>query len=142
MRSDREGCPAAAALEVIGERWSLLALRELFYSVHRFDRIVERTGAPRNILSTRLRHLEDEGVLERRRYQEAPARYEYHLTEAGKTLLPVVLALMAWGNEHLVREPKLMQHACGSDLRAVTVCADCGEQPHAEDVTAPWVQPA
>jgi DNA-binding HxlR family transcriptional regulator len=142
VRSDREGCPAAAALEVIGERWSLLALRELFYGVHRFDRIVERTGAPRNILSARLRHLEAEGVLERRRYQQAPARYEYHLTEAGKTLLPVVLALMAWGNEHLVREPKLMHHTCGSDLRAVTVCADCGEEAHAADVTAPWVAPA
>ena len=125
MRSDREGCPAAAALEVIGERWSLLVLRELFYGVHRFDRIVERTGAPRNILSTRLRHLEAEGVLERRQYQDSrPVRC--HLTESGKTLLPVVLALMAWGNDHLVREPKLMRHTCGSGLSAVTICADCG----------------
>jgi DNA-binding HxlR family transcriptional regulator len=139
VESDREGCPAAAALEVIGERWSMLVLRELFYGVHRFEAMAERTGAPRNMLATRLRHLEAEGVIERRRYQDSPARYEYHLTEAGKTLLPVVLALMTWGNEHLVREPKLMQHACGAELRAVTVCADCGEEAHAEDVTAPWV---
>ena len=137
MRVD--GCPAKAALDVIGERWSLLVLRELFYGVHRFDRIVERTGAPRNILTTRLRHLEAGGVIERRRYQDAPARYDYHLTEDGKTLLPVVLALMEWGNDHLVREPKQMRHSCGSALKAVTICADCGEEPHAEDVTAPWV---
>ena len=88
MRSEpalREGCPAAAALDVVGERWSLLVLRELFYGVHRFDRIVRRTGAPRNILTTRLRHLEAAGVIERRRYQDAPARYDYHLTESGQT---------------------------------------------------------
>jgi DNA-binding HxlR family transcriptional regulator len=137
---DRDGCPAAAALDVVGERWSLLILRELFYGVHRFDRIVERTGAPRNILTTRLRHLEAGGVIERRQYQESPARFDYHLTGSGRTLLPVVLALMDWGNDHLVREPKQMRHSCGSALKPVTVCADCGAEPHAEDVTAPWVR--
>ena len=97
--------PGGSRSEVVGERWSLLVLRELFYGVHRFDRIVERTGAPRNILSTRLRHprtraCSGAGATRRRR-----PGYQYHLTEAGKTLLPAVLALMAWGNEHLVREP-------------------------------------
>ena len=79
-------------------------------------------------------------MIERRRYQDSPARYEYHLTESGKTLLPVVLALMEWGNDHLVREPKQMNHSCGSALKAVTICAGCGQEPHAEEVTAPWVR--
>ena len=76
---------------------------------------------------------------QRRQYQDAPARFDYHLTEDGKTLLPVVLALMEWGNDHLVHEPRQLRHSCGSALKAVTICAGCGQEPHAEDVTAPWV---
>ena len=134
-------CPAAATLAVVGERWSLLALRELFFGVHRFDAIARNTGAPRNILTARLRHLEAERVLERRRYQDTPARFEYHLTASGRELLPVLLALMDWGNRHAVERPRLMRHSCGADLRAVTVCADCGQPAAAEDVSAPWRQP-
>jgi DNA-binding HxlR family transcriptional regulator len=131
-------CPAAATLAVVGERWSLLVLRELFFGTHRFDQIARNTGAPRNILTTRLRHLEAAGVLERRRYQDAPARYDYHLTPSGRELLPVLLALMDWGNRHAVEQPRLMRHSCGADLRAVTICADCGEPAEAVDVSAPW----
>lgn len=145
MRSEAErraGCPAAAALDVVGERWSLLVLRELFYGVHRFDAIARHTGAPRNILTTRLRHLEAAGVVERRQYQAAPARFDYHLTGSGAELLPVVLALMDWGNRHAVDRPRLMRHSCGAELRAVTVCADCGQPAEADDVVAPWREPA
>ena len=73
----------ATALEVIGEKWSLLVVRELALGVHRFDRIARNTGAPRDILTARLRRLEAAGVLEKRRYQERPERFEYHLTAAG-----------------------------------------------------------
>lgn len=136
MSSGPTDCPCAAALEVVGERWSLLAVREMVYGGHRFEEIARRTGAPRNILTTRLRHLEQHGVLERRQYQAAPARYEYHLTAAGQELLPVVLMLMEWGNKHLVDEPKVMDHSCGAPLHAVTICAGCGEPARLEDATA------
>ena len=85
-------CSVAAALGVIGEKWSLLVIRELAWGVHRFDAIARNTGAPRDILTSRLRRLEDAGVLERRRYQERPERFEYHLTRAGHELRPVLLS--------------------------------------------------
>src|SRR5215831_3449196 len=84
-------CSVAAALGVIGEKWSLLVIRELAWGVHRFDAIARNTGAPRDILTSRLRRLESAGVLERRRYQERPERFEYFLTQAGHELRPVLL---------------------------------------------------
>jgi DNA-binding HxlR family transcriptional regulator len=92
-------CSIASALTVIGEKWSLLVVRELALGVHRFDEIQANTGAPRDILTTRLRRLEEAGVLERRRYQERPARFGYHLTPAGKELRPILLSLTAWGEK-------------------------------------------
>ncbi|HEV3355585.1 MAG TPA: helix-turn-helix domain-containing protein [Pseudonocardiaceae bacterium] len=91
-------CPAAAALDVVGERWSLLVVRELGYGVHRFDQIVRFTGAPRDVLADRLRKLVAEGVIERRPYCERPKRFEYHLTERGERLRPVLDALSRWGS--------------------------------------------
>src|SRR5712691_11613079 len=79
-------CSVAAALGVIGEKWSLLVIRELAWGVHRFDAIARNTGAPRDILTSRLRRLEAAGVLEKRRYQERPPRFDYHLTPAGHEL--------------------------------------------------------
>ena len=81
-------CSAAAALGLIGEKWSLLAIRELAFGVHRFDAIAANTGAPRDILTNRLRHLEEANVVERRQYQEHPPRFSYHLTRAGHELRP------------------------------------------------------
>ena len=142
MRSEAErraGCPAAAALDVVGERWSLLVLRELFYGVHRFDAIARHTGAPRNILTTRLRHLEAAGVVERRQYRPPGAlRLPPHRLRRGAAA--VVLALMDWGNRHAVDRPRL-RHSCGAELRAVTVCADCGRPAEADDVVAPGRKP-
>src|SRR3954453_16789739 len=94
-------CPIARSLEVVGEKWSLLALREVFLGVRRFDGIVARTGAPRDVLTARLRTLVEAGVLERVQYSERPPRYEYHLTETGRDLQPVLLTLMEWGNRYL-----------------------------------------
>ncbi|WP_343244962.1 helix-turn-helix domain-containing protein [Streptomyces sp. SID14478] len=93
-------CPIADALEIVGERWSLLVLREIGFDVHRFKDIQVNTGAPRETLALRLRKLEEAGVIERRRYSERPPRDEYLLTAAGRDLLPVLGALRAWGEQH------------------------------------------
>src|ERR1700749_1076125 len=90
-------CPIAASLQILGERWTLLAIRELNYGVHRFDQIVQNTGATRDTLADRLRKLEKGGVICRKHYSDRPARYEYHLTEAGDELRPVLLSLAQWG---------------------------------------------
>lgn len=94
-------CSIADALEVVGERWSLLVLRELGFGVHRFKDIQVNTGAPRETLSLRLRKLEEAGVIERRRYSEHPPRDEYLLTSVGQELAPVLKALREWGERHV-----------------------------------------
>src|SRR4051812_50064563 len=86
-------CSLAAALDVLGERWSLLALREISYGVHRFARIAGYTGASRDILADRLRKLEAAGVIERRPHSEHPPRHEHRLTQAGRDLVPAMLPL-------------------------------------------------
>ena len=95
-------CSIAAALEVVGERWSLLAIREISYGVHRFARIAAYTGASRDMLADRLRKLEGAGLVERRQYSEHPPRFEYHLTQAGRELFPVMIALQGWGDKWAV----------------------------------------
>jgi DNA-binding HxlR family transcriptional regulator len=96
-------CPIADALEVVGDRWSLLILRELGFGVHRFNDIRANTGAPRETLTTRLRELEDAGVIARRRYSERPPRDEYFLTDAGSAINPVLRALRQWGEGYATR---------------------------------------
>jgi DNA-binding HxlR family transcriptional regulator len=121
-------CSMAASLEILGERWSLLALREIGYGVHRFSLIAQFTGASRDILADRLRKLESSGVIERRLYSEHPPRYEYHFTEAGRDLFPVMLALSQWGDKWAVDVPAVHRHHdCGAPLDAVLVCRHCGE---------------
>jgi DNA-binding HxlR family transcriptional regulator len=99
---DSETCSAARALEVLGDRWTMLVLREIFNGVRRFDEIGGHLGVARDVLTRRLAVLVHEGVLERRPYQEpgTRTRYEYRLTEAGRDLRPVLLALMEWGDRH------------------------------------------
>ncbi|MBM9509478.1 winged helix-turn-helix transcriptional regulator [Actinacidiphila acididurans] len=94
------GCPIAAALDVIGDRWSLLVLRDLSRGVHRFNDIQANTGAPRDRLASRLRELEEGGVIARRRYSEHPPRDEYILTDAGRAIAPVLRELEIWGENH------------------------------------------
>src|SRR6059058_1752421 len=98
-------CSVAAALDVIGEKWSLLVIRELFLGVRRFNDIAVNTGAPRDILTARLRRLEELGVVARREYSQRPPRHEYILTDAGKDLRPVLLALKQWGDDHVTDKP-------------------------------------
>lgn len=129
-------CSIAAALGVVGERWSLLAIRELGYGVNTFDRIAKFTGASRDILTERLRKLEAAGVVERRRYSEHPPRYEYHLTEAGRELFPVLLALQKWGDTWAVDNPAVrFRHTCGQPLDVEVVCSHCKERVVPESVS-------
>jgi len=94
-------CSIADALDIVGERWSLLVVRELGFDVHRFKDIQINTGAPRETLALRLRKLEEAGIIERRRYCERPPRDEYLLTDAGRDLFPALAALRVWGERHV-----------------------------------------
>lgn len=129
-------CSVAATLEIVGEKWSVLALREVFSGVRRFDRIQANTGAPRDVLTRRLRTLVARGVLERRQYSERPPRHEYRLTPAGRELLPVLLTLQQWGDRHLYAgEPPLTyEHTCGEAFEASLVCATCREPVRPRDL--------
>lgn len=122
-------CSIANALRVIGERWSLLALREIMLGEQRFDQIARNTGASRDILATRLRTLVAAGVLEKRLYEEHPPRYEYVATEAGRALQPILIGLMDWGDRYVTHgpPPTLWRHECGAELHPTTVCAHCGQ---------------
>ena len=96
----RRICPIADALQVVGDRWALLTIRELGFGVTRFNDIQARTGAPRASLAARLRELENAGLVERHRYSSHPPRDEYRLTPAGRELSPVLRELRAWGERH------------------------------------------
>jgi DNA-binding HxlR family transcriptional regulator len=121
-------CSIANALEVVGERWSLLALREVFLGSRRFDQIVQNTGASRDILATRLRKLVDAGVLEKQQYEQHPPRYEYVLTESGRELHKVLVVLREWGDRFATDgpPPTVWDHDCGETLHTETVCRACG----------------
>ena len=123
-------CSVARTLELVGERWTLLILRDAFLGVRRFDDFQRSLGIARNVLNTRLQRLCDAGLLERRLYQERPERYEYRLTEMGLDLFPSVVALMEFGDKHLAGAegpPMLMQHkGCGGAVPSTRVCAECG----------------
>jgi DNA-binding HxlR family transcriptional regulator len=128
-------CSIAAALRIVGERWTLLAVRELNYGVHRFDQIAAYTGASRDILAERLRKLAAAGVVERRPYSEHPPRYEYHLTAAGRELYPILRGLSEWGDRWAVDAPAVaFRHECGHRVRIDHVCHHCGEPVTPETV--------
>lgn len=95
-------CPIAAALDLVGERWALLIVRELALGNSRFQDIVRGTGAPRDRVAARLKALDEAGVIRRVPYQAAPPRFDYQLTESGRALIPVLDALLAWGLDHAV----------------------------------------
>jgi DNA-binding HxlR family transcriptional regulator len=128
-------CSIAAALEVVGDRWSLLAVREVSFGHHRFTEILDGTGAPRDRLAARLKALVAAGVLERRQYQDAPPRLDYHLSRAGKDLLPVLRALMAWGDRWVVDEPPVTLLHHDHELVSETTCATCQEPVRNRDVS-------
>jgi DNA-binding HxlR family transcriptional regulator len=95
-------CPIAAALELVGERWALLVIREIALGASRFGDIVAGTGAPRDRIAARLKALESAGVVAKTPYHDSPVRYVYRLTESGDALVPVLDALLEWGKHHAV----------------------------------------
>jgi DNA-binding HxlR family transcriptional regulator len=130
-------CSIARSLELIGDRWTLLIVRDALRGVHRFDDFRARLGVAHNVLSDRLSRLTEAGVLERRRYQQRPDRYEYHLTQQGRDLWPVLMSLLMWGDRYLAPEgpPLLVLHRdCGGPLTERLACADCGADLGPEDV--------
>lgn len=128
-------CSIAAALAIVGEKWSLLAVREIAFGNRRFDVIARNTGAPRDRLAARLRALEAAGVIYRQQYSDHPPRSEYLLTEAGHDLLPVLQAFRAWGDRWAVATPPAaFEHTCGHDLDAALVCRHCGDEVRPGDL--------
>jgi DNA-binding HxlR family transcriptional regulator len=115
-----QNCSIARALEVVGDRWTLLVIRDVGAGHHRFDQLLKRLGIASNVLADRLNRLVDAGVLDRVRYGERPARFEYHLTEKGLELAAALLALMQWGDRHLSEKPPTIARR-RSDRSAVSV---------------------
>jgi DNA-binding HxlR family transcriptional regulator len=132
-------CSVAQCLEVIGEWWSMLIVRDAFMGVTRFDDFHERLGISRNVLNQRLSHLVDAGVLERVAYSEHPPRYDYRLTAKGKDLWPVLTAMRQWGDrwEAPAGPPvELVHRACGHITQVIGTCSECGEPLSGRDVRA------
>ncbi len=130
-------CSVAGALEVLGERWTMLIIRDAFLGVRRFDDFCRRLGISRGVLTARLEWLCDEGILERRRYQERPARFEYRLTEKGRDLWPVLMALMQWGDRYEAERgpPRRVFHRdCGGEVTERLTCARCDAELTVRDV--------
>lgn len=134
-----DGESVARALEVVGERWTLLILREAFFGVRRFGQLVRNLNLPRPTLAARLRMLVDNGILERVPYAQDPDRYEYRLTDAGRDLFASIVTLMQWGDKH-VPHPNgppivLRHHVCGEIAEPCLVCAHCMQEISARNVT-------
>ena len=120
-------CSIAGALDVVGDRWALLVVREVSLGNHRFSDIQRGTGAPKERLSARLAALVEAGVLERRPYSDTPPRSGYHLTAAGRDLVPVLQALLQWGDRWVADRPPVELHHHGHRISAAWVCETCGE---------------
>lgn len=124
-------------MELLGERWTFLILREAFWGVRRFSELQRNLGIARNILSTRLHALVGHGILERVLYREDPDRYEYRLTEMGRDLYPAIVTIMQWGDKHLAGSegaPLILRHSCGHHAAPALTCSHCGEAIEARDI--------
>ncbi|MEU1533593.1 winged helix-turn-helix transcriptional regulator [Streptomyces fagopyri] len=136
---DPRPCSIAETLALVGEKYSLLVMREVSLGVTRFDQLARNIGAPRDVLTARLKRLVDIGVLEKAEYSDRPKRYEYRATRAGRELQPVLLTLMEWGDRHLQEDgfrPMVMEHSCGHELVPRLVCAECRQEVGHGDLTA------
>ncbi|MBB5920883.1 DNA-binding HxlR family transcriptional regulator [Actinoalloteichus hoggarensis] len=128
-RTYDQRCSVARTLEVVGERWTLLIVREALHGVTRFDRFLDQLAIARNVLTDRLHRLVEHGVLDRVPYQDRPVRHEYRITPRGRELATVVTALMEWGDRHLADEagpPRVAEHAaCGGQVATMLHCSRC-----------------
>jgi DNA-binding HxlR family transcriptional regulator len=135
---EKEACSVARTVSVIGDRWTLLVLRECFLRVRRFEEFQNRLGITRHLLADRLRKLVKAGVLKKVAYQDRPKRFEYRLTEKGIDLYPVMMAIVHWGDVHMAGKrgrPLVHRHkVCGKDFDPVMVCSECGEPIEARAV--------
>lgn len=124
-------CSVARTVDILGDWWTPLVLRECYLGVRRFEDFQRSLGIGRNILTQRLTRLVDEGMLDRRRYQEHPPRHEYVLTPKGRDFFPVIAAIMRWGDTWLGDEdgpPVVLHHrTCDHDMHAEVVCSHCGD---------------
>jgi DNA-binding HxlR family transcriptional regulator len=142
LRNDYENqpCSIAGALEVIGERWSVLIVRDILLGLRRFDELQANLGIARNVLQTRLQRLLEHGVLEKHRYQQHPERFEYLLTEKGLDLWPAIVALMQWGDRYAAPPggpAVVLEHkGCGGHLDAHRICEACGARVEVRDARA------
>jgi DNA-binding HxlR family transcriptional regulator len=137
---DRMACSVARALSVLGDRWTLLVLRDCFLGARRFEHFEASLGISPNLLSTRLAKLVEHGVLERRPYRERPTRFEYRLTEKGRDLYPVIASLVRWGDRWMAGEDgppvALVHRTCGHPTTPTLTCSECGERLEAREVEA------
>lgn len=133
---EQQPCSLARTLSVVGDRWTLLVLRECFLGTRRFDAFEQRLGITRHLLADRLKALVRAGVLNKVAYQQRPLREEYRLTDKGRDLYPVIMSLVNWGDRYMSDEngPPIrhIHRTCGKPLRAQLVCSECAEPlaPH------------
>jgi DNA-binding HxlR family transcriptional regulator len=135
---DQQPCSLARTLSVVGDRWTLLVLRESFLGIRRFDEFEQRLGITRHVLADRLKKLVEAALLAKVAYQQRPLREEYRLTDKGRDLYPAVLALVNWGDRHMSgAEGAPIRHVhrrCGQPMHGVLVCSECGEPLAPRDV--------
>jgi DNA-binding HxlR family transcriptional regulator len=132
-------CSIASTLNLIGEWWTPLILRDILMGIRRFEPLLNHLGISRNILTDRLQGLVDNEILERRLYQQNPERYEYVLTERGVDLFPIIAAVMAWGDKWLSEDgvpTELIHQECGKVAKAKVVCSKCGKELKLKQVRA------
>jgi DNA-binding HxlR family transcriptional regulator len=131
-------CSVARTMNLLGDWWTPLVLREAFYGIRRFDRFQSELGIARNTLADRLATLVEQGLMTKEPYQADPVRHEYLLTEKGKDFYPVLAAMSAWGDRWLDNGdgPPIVHHhrTCGHDMRAEVVCSECHQPLEADDV--------
>jgi DNA-binding HxlR family transcriptional regulator len=134
----RQSCSIAATLEVIGDPWTLLVIRDAFNGVSRFEQWQERLGVARNVLAARLKSLVQHGVLEPHLYSERPPRNEYRLTAKGKDLYGVLVTLHGWGAKHVYGDAdsgvSMIHKTCGHDLAPRIACGHCNEIVKPRDI--------
>ena len=132
-------CSIAQSLEVVGEWWSLLIVRDAFLGVTRFDEFQERLGISRNVLNQRLAHLVEHGALVKVPYSEHPPRHDYRLTDKGRDLWPVITTLRQWGDRYAAPDGpplQLIHNGCGETADTRMVCQACGQPIGPRDVKA------
>lgn len=131
-------CPLAQAMSVIGDSWTLLILRDAVWGARKFDEFQRSTHASRAVIAERLAHLVEHGVMKRVQYEAHPPRYEYHLTDRGRALQPVMMTMAHWAETQLpkpVRSAGRRHTVCGHKFKPVIACSECGEPVTPETVT-------